>query len=173
MILKILGGVVICLSAFAIGMKKASSFEKRLDILNEFEKSLVLLKGEIKYSAASLPESIQSVSKRTSNEVMSFYKNLSEKIMESKDIALSKLWEEEVKGTLKTEEIKQEDLELFIDLGKQLGHLDVDMQIKNIDLCISRLKERQVEAEEDIKMKSKLYRTLGVSGGAILTLMLL
>lgn len=173
MMLKISGGIIICMSAFVIGMKMSSSLEKRSDILNELEKSLVLLKGEIKYSSASLPESIQSVSNRTSNEVMRFYKNLSEQIENNKEIALAGLWEKECNITLKTEEIKQEDLELFIDLGKQLGHLDVDMQIKNIELCISRLKERQAEAYEDIKMKSKLYRTLGISGGALLTLLLL
>lgn len=171
--IKILGGLIICLSMTALGLKKAVVVEKRLDILNEFEKSLVLLKGEIKYSAASLPESVLSVSNRTNGMIRDFYKNVSETILNSPEILFSKVWEDECQKCFSLEEINQEDLNLIIDLGAQLGHLDVDMQIKNIELCINRLKERQLDATEDIKNKSKLYKTLGISGGALLTLLLL
>ena len=171
--IKILGGLIIFLSMTALGLKKSVVVEKRLDILNEFEKSLVLLKGEIKYSAASLPESVLSVSNRTNGMIRDFYKNVCETILNSPEVLFSKVWEDECRKTFSLEEINQEDLSLIIDLGSQLGHLDVDMQIKNIELCINRLKERQLDATEDIKNKSKLYKTLGISGGALLTLSLL
>lgn len=171
--IKILGGLIICLSMTALGLKKAAVVEKRLDILNEFEKSLVLLKGEIKYSAASLPESVLSVSNRTNGIIKDFYKSVSETIFNSPELLFSKVWEEECGKSFKLYEINQEDLNLIIDLGALLGHLDVDMQIKNIELSINRLKERQLDATEDIKNKSKLYKTLGISGGALLTLLLL
>lgn len=171
--IKILGGIIICLSMSALGIKQAISVEKRLDILNEFEKSLVLLKGEIKYSAASLPESVLSVSKRTNGRIMEFYRDVYKIISNSPEILFSKVWEDECNKLAGIEEVNREDLSLITDLGAQLGHLDVDMQIKNIELCISRLKERQLNAAEDIKNKSKLYKTLGISGGALLTLLLL
>lgn len=171
--LKYIGAVIVCVSGFVLGLKKAFIVEERLELLNEFEKSVLLLRGEIRYSSATLPEAVLSVGNRINGSLKNFYNSLYECLMNSPGISFAKLWEEQCELFFDKEEIHSDDKKMFMELGKLLGHLDIDMQLKNIELCISRLKEQQKNAAEDIKNKSKLYKTIGLSGGALLTLLLL
>lgn len=171
--IKLIGAVIVLGSLAVMGFIKALSLEKRLEILNEFEKSLVLLTGEIKYSAATLPEAVSSVGNRTNGYIKDFYNNVSKRVAGSPEIMFSKIWEEEIKNIFNVEMLDTEDAEIISELGAQLGHLDISMQLRSIELCIKRLNERQLDAAEIIKTKSKLYKTMGVAGGALITLVLL
>lgn len=171
--IKIIGGIVICISTALMGVKKALITEHRLDILNEFEKSLVLLKGEIKYSAASLPEAILSVSNRTCGDIKIFYERLYGQTIDNHAMDFKKIWEAKVLECFKEGMVDGEDCKVINDLGAQLGHLDISMQIRAIELCMSRLSERQLKAANEIKEKSKLYKTVGLASGALITLVLL
>lgn len=173
MMVKLIGGLIICLSMSALGLKKAVMLDKRLEILNEFEKSLILLKGEIKYSAASLPEAVLSVSNRTSELIKEFYERIYEQISNNNELKFKTVWEESVTEVFKDDILSTEDKAVIREPGTQLGHLDVSMQLRSIDLCMDRLKERQMSAAEDIKEKSKLYKTMGVAGGVLVMLVLL
>lgn len=170
--MKIIGAVIVCLSSAALGYKKSVMIEQRLDILNEFEKSLILLKGEIKYSAASLPEATESVYNRTFGYIKSFYEKVSKDLSNNIELTIKQIWEDNARLCFKEEFIDAEDLNVITELGTQLGHLDVSMQLRAIELCMNRLKERQLAATKEIKDKSRLYKTMGVAGGVLITLVL-
>ena len=171
--IKIIGGAIVCLSTYMFGVKKAMLLEKRVEILNEFEKSFILLKGEIKYAQASLPEAVSSVSDRTVNVVRHFYENLFEELSKGSELEFKTIWYENVKKFFPEYLLNTEDIAVINQLGGQLGHLDLSMQIKAIELCLSRLKERQDDALKAIHEKSKLYKTVGLASGALITLVLI
>jgi len=170
--LKIIGGVLICTSLGLGGVIKAICEEQKLEVLNEYEKSLNLLKGEIKFSISSLPEAIYSVAKRTSGPVSEFYNSISEEIMRQPDIVINKIWERETINILKEPLQDNSLIELINELGSQLGHLDVEMQERSIELNLSRLQELQAKVREDIIKKSKLYKTMGIALGVLITIVL-
>lgn len=170
--IKIIGGIIICLSTYAMGLKKSALIEQRLSILDEFEKSLVLLKGEIKYAQESLPEAVSNVGQRTTGIVKQFYNTLLDGISDGIELEFRKIWDENVNKCFTSELVSAEDINVISQLGGQLGHLDIEMQIRALDLCLNKLKERKENAIKDINEKSKLYRTVGLASGALITLVM-
>lgn len=173
MVLKLIGAVIICSSLTALGMIKALSFEKRLDVLNELEKGMKLLAGEIKYTSATLPEAVRSVSNRTNGSIKDFFGNVAARVVDNPQTLFKDIWQDEVKGLCKEDMLVTEDVEVINELGAQLGHLDITMQLNAIEMCITRVNDRQQDALETIKTKSKLYKTIGLTSGALIVLVLL
>ena len=171
--LKLTGAIMICISSFLFGLKKAAILERRVQLLNDMEKSLILLGGEIKYASATLPEALLSVSRRTRGAIGDFYRAVYQNIRMESDKGFGEVWNEAVDLFLCDEEAMKGDADLLKEPGNQLGHLDISMQLKTIELCISRINLRQDEAIESNKAKSRVYKTFAAACGVLLTLVLL
>ena len=76
--------------------------------------------------------------------------------------------------TLRFEDVlKQDDLRILDDLGRDLGVSDVDSQLKHIRLYITLLRERLDEARDAVDQKGKLYRILPLSIGVAAAVLLI
>ena len=71
------------------------------------------------------------------------------------------------------EGLKKEDEQLFELLGGSLGYLDLTMQTEHLNLVMLRTEETLKEAQELKQSRGKLYQTMGVTAGALLTLLLI
>lgn len=69
--------------------------------------------------------------------------------------------------------LKSEDLQILVDIGKNLGTSDIEGQISTLNLQRNELKLLISSAEADCEKKSKLYRSLGVLVGAFISVMLI
>ena len=66
----------------------------------------------------------------------------------------------------------EEDRELLSQFGEGFGASDTQGQLNHCSLCGSLTKKTLLKAEEDEKKKGKLYRMLGLFGGAAAALLL-
>ena len=57
--------------------------------------------------------------------------------------------------------------------GEQLGYLDKDMQMNHIDWYVTQVEEDMKEVASDSKDKMRLYRSLGVLFGILVTILIL
>ncbi len=69
--------------------------------------------------------------------------------------------------------LKENDLEILADIGKNLGTSDMEGQISMLSLQRAELEMQISSAEADCQRKSKLYRSLGVLAGAFISVMLI
>lgn len=58
-------------------------------------------------------------------------------------------------------------------LEGSLGYLDLTMQAESLNLAAMQVEEVIKTAEEQRQTRGKLYRTMGVSVGALLTLLII
>lgn len=58
-------------------------------------------------------------------------------------------------------------------LGSSFGYLDLAMQTETLNLGILRTEEAIRQAKEEREKKGKLYQTMGVTAGALLTLLII
>ena len=67
----------------------------------------------------------------------------------------------------------KEDAKLFEMLEGSLGYLDLTMQMESLKLAIFQVEDEIKTAEEQRQTRGKLYRTMGISAGTLLTLLMI
>lgn len=69
--------------------------------------------------------------------------------------------------------LSQQDIRLLMSFAENLGKADINGEISHIQMYIDMLNDSVEEAKNNINTKSKLYRTLGVSAGLLVSILLL
>ena len=86
---------------------------------------------------------------------------------------MAEAWEEASGYLLQQAELLKVDLPLLEILGNSLGYLDITMQIEYLNFTVLQIEDVLNLAKEQWMVKGKLYRTMGVSVGALLVLLII
>ena len=155
------------------GCMKAAELEKHTMRLVELKRLLVLLQGELRFHRASLAEAFGNVAERVEEPFSVFLKEMSEK-MEAKTFgSFEMIWRETIEKLFRKKGFMKEDEKIFEMLCSSLGYLDLTMQTESLNLAAMQVEEVIKTAEEQRQIKGKLYRTMGISVGALLTLLII
>ncbi|MCL2235180.1 MAG: stage III sporulation protein AB [Defluviitaleaceae bacterium] len=160
--LTVLGGILVCLSTTLIGVYLGGAGGRRSKELLELKKSLILLKSQIDFAAYTLPQAFAHIAERATAPLDGFYRKLAE-APDSWEVEAVKL-----KGNF-----HKDDLGNLALLGASLGQSDSCVQINSINMVIATIDETLGElAAKNIK-ETKMYRSLGVVSGLLITIALL
>lgn len=173
MYIKIIGGIVLIGSSAAIGYLKAEELTTRVKMLTEWKRMLVLLQGELRFHRATLSESFENVADRVKQPIRDFLRQTAGKINAMDQGGFEKVWSETGKQLLLKDGFLKEDGQLLETLKSSLGYLDLTMQTETLNLAILQTEDAIQHAKEQQKVKGKLYQTMGVTVGAILTLLII
>ena len=152
MYLKIIGIVLIMMSASLMGYLFSKDYIERINRLEQIQKMLILLKGEISYSNNSVQEALENISEMIEGKVGEFVTKVQESFKKS-EIPLSVAWSLGVDNIFdKKSSLKSEDKNSLKDFGRGLGITDRQTQINNIEKYQSQI---QLTIKELKEMKSK------------------
>lgn len=166
------GGMMILVGSVCVGMWFRIQYLHRLFTVKEMQRGISLLKGEIKYGRTPLPEACLSVSFRIQGSSRLFFHKLSER-MQSGDGTVEKIWQETMAAIFCHRQLNKRDYGELMRLGNTLGYLDVDLQMRTLELCMTRLEESISGYEKERKNQTRLYPLLGTFGGFLLCLILI
>ena len=173
MYIKILGGLILTASAAAIGLLKAEELQKRVTGLSELKRMMVLLQGELRFHRAILSEAFENVAEHMNDPFSSYLKEMTVKL-ENRDFGgFDGIWREISGKLLRDAGLDKKDGAILETLGSSLGYLDLTMQTETLNLAILQTEEAVREAKGQLEIKGKIYRTMGVTVGALLTLMII
>ena len=171
--LKAAGCGMVVAGTSGYGSWMAASYRQRLGMLVELMQMIFLLKGQIIYANAPLPEAFEAVGQRMEGVLPEFFLQVARRLDGQQGKTFCEIWKEEVAGISPEAPLAQTDRQSLAALGEHLGYLDRDMQERNLllyleqlDLAISGLRDRQEE-------KCRLYTSLGVMGGLFLAVLVL
>lgn len=173
MYIKITGCLFLVTSTAAIGFLKADELNERVKRLQEFKRMLMLLQGELRFHRATLSESFEAVSERVEEPFRSFLKETAERLNQRESGGFDAVFKEMSGKLLRSEGFLKEDGQLLELLRNSLGYLDLTMQTENLNLVIIQAEEAIKSAKEQQESKGKLYQTMGVTVGALLTLLII
>lgn len=155
------------------GSWMAGNYRKRLALLEQLRQMIFLLKGQILYANAPLPEAFETVGKRAEGELAELFVRTAQRMDRQQGEPFFQIWTEEVQGLDPDLALAGEDKKSLTSLGEHLGFMDRDMQERNLllyleqlDMTIEGLRSRREE-------KCRLYTSLGVMGGLFLAVLLL
>jgi stage III sporulation protein AB len=172
-ILKITGCIFVITSCTGMGWLFGTEIKKRLEDLKSAKTIALLLRGDIRYAHTALPEALDNVSRRHEGRLAPFLKRVAKDLREYSGKSFNEIWKSAMNSELNHTSLTKKDKMCLMQFGEQLGYLDKDMQINHIDWYITQVEEDMKEISLDAKDRIRLYRSLGVLFGVLITILIL
>lgn len=170
--LKAVGACLVILSCTAFGYEKSIRLSKRLFLLREIRRMVLLLSGEITYRKEGLAETLLFVSDKMTDEISVFLKDIAKRVFAFDGKKFSVIFKEEVQKNFSGSSLLENDKKMLGQLGEYLGYLDIDMQQKALKLYEKELDLLIEDIQREMPQKKKLYQALGVMSGMFLAIAL-
>lgn len=171
--LKIVGAILLCLSGSAFGFCLAGELKDKVSLWEELNRCLLIMRGEIRFANASLPEAFQALEHRVEGPFGKLFGSVGNTLMEQPDRLLSEVWEEQAEKQLAKSVFTKEEMDWLCALGGQLGYLDREMQLNTLQMMMEQLELRNRDARTKLADNAKVYRCIGTMCGILVALLLL
>ena len=134
--IRILGIFLIMGATLWFGAYFSMKEKYRLQELEELERGLFYLQGQISYLSAPLAEAMESISWKMRGQLGDIFRQMGEKLAEKQGDSAEQIWEEVWKKEAIHTFLTAEDLMEILHLGKSLGYLDKNQQENSIGLLL-------------------------------------
>lgn len=155
-VLKLLLCLLIVLCSTLVGFSYSSKLYNRKKILESFELEFKNIKTVIRYSSKELYKIFE-------NSFIDYQFNDEE--------PFSVQWEEMLESYSKT--LTYSDIEILSNFGRTLGTSDLAGELNNIDMYLALLYSQISQAKQNIDTKSSVYKTLGLTLGLAVAIILI
>lgn len=173
MYIKLLGSLMVVGAASWIGFLFGDRYEQRIAVLREWRKTLCFIEGEVRHCRVPFAEVFAHVGRRSGKVFAPWLFWLSEELERYEGKLFCQIWEDGVKKYLEHTVLKPSDLDQIIELGNQLGGLDIKMQEALLDQAVQQLDYEIGELERTLSQKQRVSRLLGISAGIFCVVMFL
>ena len=166
-IIKFINLILIVLVSSYIGIFKSKKFSNRVIELKKVKSSLGFFKSKIEFTYEPVKEIFEDISKLIYENNENIFKCFNDNL---EKMDCTDAWSYAVNNTYTN--LKEDDKEIILMLGKLLGKTDKNGQISEIDL-VSKFLDKQInDSEEDKQKNEKLYKTLGVVCGLVIAIVM-
>lgn len=169
---KILGIIMIGMSAAMIGCQMSYNMKKRIDMLYTIRFILEEISNEACYGREILPEIIKTASDKVYGKEKEWLCLLYDRIEVSGECDFTRAWTESLE-VLKQTSLKDEDLEIIRDFGTRIINLNEDRLLGLIDNYVLSLNEHMDSLKAEYGVKAKLYRSLGILFGLFIIIIVI
>ncbi|PKM50047.1 MAG: hypothetical protein CVV02_13065 [Firmicutes bacterium HGW-Firmicutes-7] len=163
--MRILGMMMVFIACSGIGITYSYIYKKRVEQLCEWKKGIVLLKNEINYSLTPLPEAFEIIGRKLEGVMNRFFDEIAALLKTNNNKTMSSLDEKVIKKLLIDSCLNEKDRKTIISFIKNLGLLDKESQMNNLELHINYIQQEIDAAKKDEEKNNKLFKTLGILSG--------
>lgn len=153
-----------------IGNLYSKKYSNRLYELEKINGLLNIFKAKIKFTCLTIQEIFNQIYEENKDNIGEIFKNASDYMNEESS---KKAWEKSLENATKKTNFNEEDITTLKTLGKMLGNTDMAGQVSQIELTEQMLLERIENAKVEKKKNSKLYKTLGITTGLAIAIILI
>jgi len=170
--LKTAGIILILFSGAGLGLCKSMEVTARLKILEKLVQILLLLKGEIRCTGATLEDAFLDVAAKMPGIYRKFLEEMAAQLQRRPGITFTGIFRECALRNLPLQKISKEERECFLSLGEKLGYLDKEMQVAQLTLLEEELSTRMKTLKSEAPKMQKVYQSMGVLGGILLAVLM-
>lgn len=167
-IIKYITLILILSSTSYIGILISKKYLNRVKDLKEMKNALNMFSTKIKFTYEPIPQTFKEISQKTKPNISNIFKNAYEKMnTQNAGKALEEALDESNTNMTK------EDIEVLKNLSNLLGKIDIEGQVNEVEL-VEKFLDTQIEIAEEEKQKYvKMYKTLGVTVGLAVVIILI
>ncbi|WP_164931676.1 stage III sporulation protein SpoIIIAB [Longirhabdus pacifica] len=171
--LQLFGSVFILFSSTMIGFSQAARIHARTSQLRLCIHAMQRLQTEVTYGLTPLPEALQHISKVIpSPPLANMFYDISMMLSEE-GTSTQECWLYGISKHWRKTAMKKAEKEILERLGSTLGLSDQDNQLKHIQLAVQQLQMEEEHARANQMRLSKMWRSLGILTGLLVTIILL
>lgn len=172
MMLKLAGAVLVIGSGSMIGYCKSREYRARIKDLEMLKTIICLMRGEMMYSMLPLKDICAKLGRKTNPPYCQWMKKLEKELECKGEKMLAEIWKKATEEKLNRLSLKKEEKEELMELGAQIGSVDLNTQEKILQWYSLRLEEYRRKGEEEIKENTRICNCLGVAAGIVITILL-
>lgn len=167
-IIKCITLIIILASTTYIGILISKKYLNRVKDLKEMKNALNMFSTKIKFTYEPIPQTFKEISQKTKPNISNIFKNVCEKMNTEN---AGKAWEEALEES--NTNMTKEDIEVLKNLSNLLGKVDIEGQVNEVEL-VENFLDTQIELAEEEKQKYvKMYKTLGITIGLAVVIILI
>jgi len=167
---KVIGIVMILVSCGIFTFSKVSVLTKKYENLKEIKKAIVCLKHELCFSVPEISVLCKVMAEKTKGEVSDVLHSAALRLEEDKTLDFETAWNDEKKNK---ELFSAETEKIVSTLFKDLGKMNLDIELDNIGIAEKRLEATEIEEREKYKKDKRLILTLGAALGALILIVVI
>lgn len=166
-----MGLLFILLSCSGTGFWYANQYEKRMIQIQDGILVLQRWKREMQ-TASSLEESAEILKNHSGQPYQNFFQKLQTEIAKQQGDRLEKIWRT-CTDTMRGSALSARELQSWMELGKQLDSMDLQVQQTYLEQMIEQWKADKENLKMEWGKKRHLYQSLGVLGGITICILLM
>lgn len=170
--MKLIGAILLISATSYIGFDISKKLSSRTKELRMFIYSLQMIEAEMTFSHQSLRQIFIQVKEKTEGPVASFYERLAEHLKKPITYFYS-LWNDELNLLKQQSTLKESELTILQQFGKNIGNHTIEQQKKQIKLTIYYLQKQLDEAIEQKNKYDRTVKSLGFLVGLLIVLILI
>ncbi|MDF2964175.1 MAG: stage sporulation protein [Paenibacillus sp.] len=170
--LKLLGSIMILLSATWFGFYQAQQFARRPKQIADMIRALQRLETEMVYGSTPLPDALLHVANTCPSPVHLIFSHVAEELLKAGGRSVQQIWQQTVNAVWKHTSMKPGEQDIVRQLGFTLGLSDVTDQVKHLRLAVQQLQGELESAQEDRKRYESMWRSLGLLMGALIVILM-
>ncbi len=170
--LNMIGAVIVLITGALIGWYQASQYANRPKQIRQFIQAIQRLETEINYGFTPLPEALERISKSIHEPTSSIFHLAAEQLSFNNGKSTKDLWTLVISDHWRNTSMKLPEKEIVLQLGATLGISDRSDQMKHIHLTINQLQAEENMAKDEQNRYEKMWKSLGILGGALVVILM-
>lgn len=170
--LKMVGAILIVAVSTLFGFLQAMQYAGRPKQIRQFIQIFQQLESEIVYGSTPLPEACRRMTEQIQGAPSSLIRKVLHRLEDEHAESLPEVWNEVMAEEWKQTAMHEREQQTVIQLGQMLGMTNREDQTKHLKLAVQQLKMEEKVALEEQERYEKMWRSLGVLGGAFIVLVM-
>ena len=170
---RVIGGILILTATTGAGYVYCRELKAYLKKMLYLRYIFSLIKGEIAYTHAPLPEIFEEVARRVKNPFRTWLLETSKMIEKREETGFARAWSRCVDKYLKELGLKREHSILIKEAGTFLSSLERDTLDHTLLMYLNRVDLEIEKIRENLAAKTRIGSCLGVMSGVFLIVILL
>ena len=156
-----------------LGAYFAMKEKYRLQELEELERGLIYLQGQIGYLSAPLTQAMEGISWKTNGQLGEIFQKVAGRLAERRESSAEEIWKEVWQKEAANTFFSAEDLEAILLFGRSLGYLDKTQQENSVDLLMRYIENALSQGRKRLEKNGRLYYGMGCLSGLLIVVTLL
>ncbi len=168
---RLLGALLLSGGTTLLGFLAAARLNRRVGALRAFLGALELLERELSFRLTPMPALLAILAQRSPAPVDAFFTRCLQSMDGLGEKTLAQIWDEALVAV--PMDLGKEAGQILRELGSVLGRYDGQGQRESLNLAQIRLEQCLLAAGEERSRMGRVYRSLGLTLGALLVILLL
>lgn len=171
--LKLTGSILVICATTLYGMRRAQGLREQYLHMEYLQQLFFRIQSEIRYARNPMSEIMEQVGATAREPYKKWFLELGNMFKKREGGAFAELWKTSIDKYLKEVPLPENERRRLVELGDRMGLMDIEMQVKTLELYLEQLSVSIKESREGVGTKVRLCHCLGAMSGIMLVILLL